>query len=370
LPDRKEVGYSDILIPMLSKNKARIKDIAALSGVSIGTVDRVLHNRGEVAEKTKRKLLQIIKELDYSPNFIAQTLKTKKSFSLISLLPEPTEDNAFWSRHHIGIKKAMDELNPFPVNLEQIFYDFQSEKDFQDKTNEILHSHPDGIIMAPIFKAESIAFCERLSKENIPFVFIDGFISETNFLAYTGEDIFQSGRVAGQLTDMVTPVNKDILVINIARNLQNVHHLNNRTEGFLSYFPASGRNKEEIITLNIQDPINRKIKKEIDNLFIKNRKIGSIFITGSKSYKIAEYLDSAGINKINIIGYDLLDKNVIYLKSGIIKFLIGQRPEEQMYKGVKKLFEYLSLNKIPEKIEYLPVDIITSENVNFFLKHN
>jgi LacI family transcriptional regulator len=55
------------------------------------------------------------------------------------------------------------------------------------------------------------------------------------------------------------------------------------------------------------------------------------------------------------------------LKSGSIRFLIGQRPEEQTYKGIKKLFEYLSLHKIPDKIEYLPVDIVTSENVEFFL---
>ena len=59
--------------------------------------------------------------------------------------------------------------------------------------------------------------------------------------------------------------------------------------------------------------------------------------------------------------------NVKFLKSGITRFLIGQRPEEQIYKAVKKLFEFVSLHKVPDKIEYLPVDIVTSENVDFFL---
>jgi LacI family transcriptional regulator len=352
----------------MPRKKARIKDIARLAGVSIGTVDRVLHNRGEVAEKTKTQLLQIIKELDYSPDFIAQALKTKKSFRLVSLLPEPTQENAFWSNHSQGIIWAMQELKPFPVTIEQITFDIQSEKDFQKKADIVLKYHPDGIVLAPIFKAESIAFCEILHRNNIPFVFIDGFIKETDFLSYTGEDIFQSGRVAGQLTDMVTPVKKDLLVINIARNLQNIHHLNKRTEGFLSYFPESGSNTGKKITVNIPDPTIKEIKKEFDKVLNKNQDVGSIFITGSKSYKIAEYLESEGINSINLIGYDLLDKNVKYLKSGIIKFLLGQRPEEQTFKGIKKLFEFLSLNKIPEKIEYLPVDVVTSENVNFFLK--
>ena len=56
-----------------------------------------------------------------------------------------------------------------------------------------------------------------------------------------------------------------------------------------------------------------------------------------------------------------------YLKTGVTKFLIGQRPEEQTYKGIKKLFEFISMHKIPDKIEYLPVDIVTSENVDFFI---
>jgi LacI family transcriptional regulator len=351
----------------MTPRKARIKDIAVLAGVSIGTVDRVLHERGEVAEKTRENVMKIVKDLDYSPNYIAQVLKTKKKLHLVSLLPDPSEDNTFWDRHPLGIRKAMDELEPLSVTLSQVTFDLLDEVDFQKKTMEVLTLHPDGVILAPIFKTESISFCSKLSKKQIPFVFVDGFIQETKFLSYTGEDIFQSGRVAGQLIDMVTPEKKDILIINITRNLQNVHHLNNRTQGFLSYFPESGRNKGNKINLSLSNTIRDDIKREIDKVLTVNPNIGSIFVSGSKSFKIADYIVSEGIRSVNLIGYDLLERNVAYLKSGIIKFLIGQRPEEQTYKGVRKLFEYLSLNRVPEKVEYLPVDVVTSENVKFFL---
>lgn len=347
--------------------KARIKDIAMLAGVSIGTVDRVLHERGEVAEKTREKVAKIAKELDYSPNFIARALKTKKKLNLVSLLPEPTEESAFWNKHPQGIQRAMDELDPFPITLTEVNFELLDEVDFLKKTVQVMDLHPDGVILAPIFKAESIAFCNILYKKHIPFVFIDGYIKETKFLSYTGEDIFQSGRVAGQLTDLVTPSDKDILIVNIAKNLQNVQHLNFRTQGFLSYFPESGKNKGKKINLSIADPVPENIKKEINRAFVKNPDIGTIFISGSKSFKIADYMIAEGINSVNLIGYDLLDKNVEYLKSGVIRFLIGQRPEEQTYKGVRKLFDFLSLNKIPEKMEYLPIDIVTSENVKFFV---
>ena len=351
----------------MSPKKARIKDIAKLAGVSIGTVDRVLHDRGEVSEKTRVKVQKILKETNYSPNVMAQVLKSRKRFHLVSLLPESTEDNSFWKKHSLGMIRAIEELDPFPVILSQVTFDLQSEDDFQKKTSIVLNLNPDGVLLAPIFKSESIAFCSRLHKEQIPFIFIDGFIEDTDFLAYIGEDIFQSGRVAGQLIDMVTPENSDILVVTIARNIQNVHHLSNRTQGFLSYFQKSGSNKGKKININIPEPSAETVKKAFDRAFREYPGIGSIFITGSRSYLIAMYLEKKGLKSINLIGYDLLDLNVKYLKSGITRFLIGQRPEEQTYKGIKKLFEFLSLHKIPDKIEYLPVDIVTSENVNFFI---
>jgi LacI family transcriptional regulator len=351
----------------MPSKKARIKDIAIMAGVSIGTVDRVLHERGEVADKTRQKVERILKETNYSPNLMAQVLKSKKRFQLVSLLPRPTKGNSFWQKHPLGMIRAIEELAPFPVTLSQITFDIQNEDDFQKKTDTVLDLKPDGVLLAPIFKSESITFCSRLVKENIPFIFIDGFIEDTGFLAYVGENIFQSGRVAGQLIDMVTSEKNDILVINIAKNLQNVHHLDKRTQGFLNYFEKSGRNKGKKININIPDPSSDSIKTAMDRVFEENPGIGSIFISGSKSCLIASYLEENGFKSINLIGYDLLEMNVKYLKSGTTRFLLGQRPEEQTYKGIKKLFEFLSLNKVPEKMEYLPVDIVTSENVDFLL---
>ncbi|HNX12560.1 MAG TPA: LacI family DNA-binding transcriptional regulator, partial [Paludibacteraceae bacterium] len=43
--------------------KVRIKDIAVLAGVSEGTVDRVLHNRGEVSKKSKEAVEKVLKEI-------------------------------------------------------------------------------------------------------------------------------------------------------------------------------------------------------------------------------------------------------------------------------------------------------------------
>ncbi len=72
-----------------------------------------MHKRGEVAEKTREKVIKIVKDLDYSPNVIAQALKSKKKLNLVSLLPDPTDESAFWLKHPEGMLRAMKELDPF-----------------------------------------------------------------------------------------------------------------------------------------------------------------------------------------------------------------------------------------------------------------
>ena len=64
-----------------------VQEIAELAGVSAGTVDRVLHNRKGVSQKTKEKIQSIIEQHDYKPNIIARQLKNNKTLKIGVLLP-------------------------------------------------------------------------------------------------------------------------------------------------------------------------------------------------------------------------------------------------------------------------------------------
>ena len=93
---------------ILDSKKVSIKDIASKSGVSIGTVDRVIHQRGEVSEKTRKKVLKVIEALNYQPNLIARSLASKKKLRLAILLPSANSENEYWHFPQIGIKKALN----------------------------------------------------------------------------------------------------------------------------------------------------------------------------------------------------------------------------------------------------------------------
>lgn len=77
-------------------------DIAQKADVSIGRVDRVIHNRGEVSEDTKRKILQIIKDFDYQPNILASSLASKKVITFASLTPSAKDKESYWAKPHEG----------------------------------------------------------------------------------------------------------------------------------------------------------------------------------------------------------------------------------------------------------------------------
>lgn len=351
----------------MSPNPTRIKDIALEAGVSIGTVDRVLHNRGEVANETRERILRIADELQYSPNLMARALRTNKKQRLVALLPMVTDDSVFWQKHQSGLMDGMKQLEPYNVSLELVLFDMHHDNDFFVKAEEVMQFNPDGVLMAPIFKHESISFCQRLSKINIPFVFIDSFIDNSGYLCYIGEDAYQSGRVAAQLVDFATPVNKDVLVVNVAKDLENFHHFNNRTQGFLNFFLEKGSNQGSKISVEIKTPDFEQVTLSLDSVFKNNHNIGAVFVTSSKVHKIARYLEMMGQKDVVLVGYDIVEKNVLYLRNGYIHFLIGQRPDEQTEKGIIKLFDYLFSEKIPTMMEYLPIDVVTSENVDYYL---
>ena len=64
-----------------------IKEVAARSGVGIGTVSRVLNNSSHISETTRKKVLKAIDELNYVPNVAGKRLSQNKSYVLAVLVP-------------------------------------------------------------------------------------------------------------------------------------------------------------------------------------------------------------------------------------------------------------------------------------------
>lgn len=345
--------------------QVRIKDIAKLSGFSIGTVDRVLHNRGEVAADTKEKILKIARELDYKPNIVAQALTTKKQYRIAVLIPRADKDNSFWAMHPAGINKALNELRPFKVNVSYYLFELHNEADFLSKAEELLNDEPEGVILAPILRKESLHICSRLEEKGVPYIFIDSHIENCGNLSFLGENAYKSGRVAASLVDFGVGADNDILVVNIAKDLENTRHLYSRTRGFMNYFGEGGRNKGRKITVEIESSNMDTVRQKLNKVFADYPDIGAILVSSAKTHIVASYLEEKGLKDIILVGYEMTKENLDFLKHGIINFLIGQRPVESSEKALKMMFEHLTTGKTFSKEEFQPVEIINPENADF-----
>ena len=86
-----------------------IKDIARMAGVSAGTVDRVLHNRGDVSRASRDKVQKVLDEIDYHPNMFAIGLAAKKRYHIVCIIPYYIEHD-YWHSVAAGIDRAAQEL--------------------------------------------------------------------------------------------------------------------------------------------------------------------------------------------------------------------------------------------------------------------
>jgi len=336
--------------------------------VSIGTVDRVIHKRGEVSPDTRDRILHIIDELHYKPDILARTLKSKKSFRVAVIIPEGNDGNEFWNKPLKGIEDAVKEILPFELEVSYHLFDQFNKESFSECGNRLLNDRPHGVLAAPVFYRESFSFLSQLKALNIPFILINSNINHPGQQCFIGQDSLQSGQVAAHLMNFGLDNANEVIIINIARDRDNYNHIKKREEGFIEFFRRKEKlNKISIVRENINSADKNELFRRLEKILLNGRESRGIFATNSRVYAVAEFLENNKLDEIKLIGYDLIDLNIEYLRKGIIDFLISQKPEQQGYAGVMSLFNLLVLDKEPDPETYIPIDIITTENLQYYM---
>ncbi|HLQ98776.1 MAG TPA: LacI family DNA-binding transcriptional regulator [Sphingobacterium sp.] len=347
------------------KKLVGVKEIARRANVSIATVDRVLHNRTGVSEKTKQKINEIIKELDYKPNHLASRLATAKTLRFYTLIPEVSEETEYWQVPLDGIIQAENEIKPYNVEVIKLFYDMNDKNSFISQSQKILQeSNIDGVLLAPAFIKETIAFTKVCQKNDIPFVFINSDIPNQKSLSYFGPNLFYSGFTAAHLINYLITEKDEVLLLNISKDIESDHHILRKEEGFINYFKKE--QKKAILKRNIYQTDYLSVKTVLLKLFEEEPDIKVVFVTNSRVSLVAKFLEEHGKRDVFLVGYDFLKKNIECLNKGTIDFLICEKPQEQAYRGIKTLYRFTMFGEKSDKDYFMPIDIIHKENQRFY----
>ncbi|MEG1586772.1 MAG: substrate-binding domain-containing protein [Bacteroidales bacterium] len=347
-------------------DKIRIKDIAELAGVSKGTVDRVIHNRGEVSEASRKKVEKVLQEMNYKPNVYASALASKKRYHFLCILPEHGADD-YWAQVEAGIKKQMAELRDLNVTVDLHYYDQYDVYACRELYEKVPGMQPDAVLMAPLFKDSSEKLARKLEEQHIPFVFVDSQVEGVEPLAYYGMHSFKSGHLAAKLLFHEHPeIESAVMFHAVRRGETGANQTVQRKAGFMEYIRC---HRPGCVLHSVGLHWNNKEENDriLTRFFEEHPEVKAGVTFNSRVFMIADYLQRNASREFRLLGYDLLGQNVTFLKSGEIEYLIAQRPEIQGYRGVKALADHLIFKQEVSAVNYMPMDILTDENMEFYL---
>ena len=172
-----EIDYSNVCLDLMKRDAnqeldlimVKIKDVADAAGVSTATVSRVLANKPHVRQEVKARVMKVVQELNYRPNRVARSLRSRKS-TIIGLIVSDIE-NPFFQQVSRAVEDAAHEMG-YSVML-------CNNDENPDKEKRYLHLIRDenlaGVILSPT-RQTADNFSE-ISDLNIPMAVIDRRVS-------------------------------------------------------------------------------------------------------------------------------------------------------------------------------------------------
>lgn len=346
----------------MDKTNYTIKDIAKLAKVSAGTVDRVIHKRGRVSEKALRQVKKVLEEINYEPNVLAKSLKNQKTYRIHAIMPHREQDQ-YWSEVHAGIDQFEREHRGFTIHIEHFPFRSDDPVSFLAQSKQITANTPDAVLVAPLFDKESHAFLRTLKALEIPFITINNEIKDISPLSHTGQDLITSGRTAAHLIHQCARQLKSALIIHLSENPYNAPHMKTKQAGFEQYFQDKG---VAVQTIFLKARNTNNLDQSLQQLKVSND-VNGVFVTTSKAHVVAPQL-KAIYPDATIVGFDLVDKNIALLKEDVIDFLINQNPEKLAYQSLLRFVDSLIFHKEVKSRHYLPIDIVTKENLESYIR--
>ena len=338
-----------------------IKKIAQHAKLSIGTVDRVLHERGNVSKDAEARVLKAIEELNYKPNFFARQLKLARTRVFGIIMPEFMQDSGYWFMPAQGIDLAKNELEQHRIEVQYFHYDRYDEKSFVSCCERALQNQLDGYLVAPALPDIARRFSENLP-EHIPCVYFDSSVPNSQCLCSIVQDSYTSGLLAGRLMHLLTENESSVAVI---RCHEKDYHIQQRVSGFIDFYAEQRLAKPQLV--NRMNCDSHSDLYDFFKGFLNDKaELQGLFVTDAATYCAAKALEELKPGrKIYLIGYDLLPENIHHLKNGTIDFLISQKSKQQGYQGLYALFRHTVLKEKVSSTIMMPIDIITRENVAY-----
>ncbi len=334
------------------------QQIAELAGVSRGTVDRALHNRGRVNPEVAARIQKIAEELGYRPNSIGQALvRAKQGLRLGAILQSaetPTMEDVA-----AGARQTAEELRNSGVEVEIREIQGRDTAKVLRQIDELLEWGAGGLAIASNNTPDLVRRIDLLHQQGVPVVTLNTDAPDSRRLCFVGMDSYRAGQTAAGLVRQMLPSGG--LVLPIAGHVNNGAHYS-RLRGFLDTLKDAG----DIQLLPFQPCFDRDdYAHEITQHTLREYpSLSCVYITSNGQRGVCRAVeDERRKGRVRVVAYDLNEPNRKLLQSGDLTFVLDQVALAQGRQPLQILYHYL-LNGTPPERELLYTDILIRTKYN------
>ena len=330
----------------MSNNRITIADVAKSAGVSAATVGRVVGGYGTVSSKTRDKVMQAIAELGYSPNVVAQGLRSRKTKTIAVVIGSIS--NSFFANMVNAIENEADE---YGYNV--IICNTNEDPELEMKQIVNLQARMiDGIILSSAWPVGSMKpEKESVYRCGVPVVMVDRRVEGLDF------DVIESENFAGSYETtnyLIALGHRKIGILGTG----NYSTINDRIAG---YKQALADRKIEFQPRRVLTPRRKKNQyntMEIDNFFLSNRDMTAVMILNNSLAETAllrlDHLAAYDRDKLSIICWDDAGMNKLLGLTTVQQF-----PEEIGREAAKRVIGLIEKRDLPgEKKNIIGTELI------------
>lgn len=309
-----------------------IATIARRAGVSPGTVDRVIHDRGRVKPETAARVRAVMKELDFRPNSLGRAFYMARQNNRIGVLVAQRERD-FQQQVLEGVAAGTDYARQHGIQVLMQTADPDDEAAYLAAMEQLLASGIRGLALRGIPSAALAARLKTLRNDGMPVLVYNEDVDPALRDCFVGQDDRQGGACAAYLMAQMCQRGA-VLVLGVTeQNRSSQERIAGFTNTLVSLAPALklsavvyGGGKHELARSEVAKAIGR------------TPDLAGIFVSGAGLSGAAQAVEDAGLSgQLKIVGYDVTTTNTAYLRRGTVQFLIDQDPREQGCSAVRLL---------------------------------
>lgn len=342
--------------------KSTIKRIAQLAGVSRGTVDRVLHERGGVNPRTAARVREIAGELDYKTNLVAKSLSAKnlRGSQTIGVLLN-SRGNPFYNDIVAGVAAKAAEIADFGFEVRIVELEGYDVERQLRAIDSLAEEGVSGLAVSPINSPAVAAKLRELRDKNIPAVCLNNDVEDAPRLAYVGSDSKRCGHVAAGLFGLLSDGKPQEIAI-VAGSFMILGHYQ-RVQGFRERAKAEFPSFRIVAEAenNDNDLLSYIATKTILN---QHPGLSGLFFGAAGIEGGLRAVEEAGmLKKLRVVTVDMIDVVKRQLLAGNVTATICQEPYKQGFEAVRVLFDYLLAGKKPAGDIYTETQIMIRQSI-------